>query len=416
MAAKTGALQEAELRSFLANSRMVLARCAVQTRTGLCLLPRPDGETRVTIDTRLLCAAVVALTELADHASARSICSYVLSLQRPTGAWDAHYDRDGRAGIVAEDVTAFVLWALMTYIRASGDDALAEQAREQVEEAVRFTRACTLNPYLNLIETTTSLHGGTAGEGYDLWTNCAHAAAFALCHRVYGGAGFRRPALHIRRAIGLLMTFEGRFLRRLDPGGYPDPRADISLVAPHYFGLWAPTERMVMNSADLIERTLWNVEFGGYIRYLPFSAEERQGMFGPSPRFAAWMADYHYELGNKDRAEAIMRWIFDGASQAELADVLVPSATATRYLRELRRPNGNGKQPQVPLDGQRERLLADLEGSDRPIEESGVIPTGAPSVWAHLETLRALRRGGYLDRWRLGTEPARFGEGPEPRS
>src|SRR5689334_6282337 len=123
MAAKTGALQEAELRSFLANSRMVLARCSVQTRAGLCLLVRPDGETSVPVDVRLLCAAVVALTELSDFGSARAVCSYLLSLQRPTGAWDPTYDRDGREeGVVAEDVTAMVLWSLMTYIRASGDD------------------------------------------------------------------------------------------------------------------------------------------------------------------------------------------------------------------------------------------------------------------------------------------------------
>ena len=63
--------------------------------------------------------------------------------------------------------------------------------------------------------------------GYELWNNCAHAAAFALCHRVYGGEPYRRLALLIRRSIGLLMTAEGRFLRRLDPSGYPDPRPDV---------------------------------------------------------------------------------------------------------------------------------------------------------------------------------------------
>src|SRR5205823_2584846 len=105
--------------------------------------------------------------------------------------------------------------------------------------------------------------------------------------------------------------------------GYPDPRPDIVLLAPYYFGLWPGTERMVMNSAELIERTLWNVEIGGYVRYLPFSAAERVGLFGPSPRFTAWMARLHYELGNKDRAEAIIHWLLDNAVDDQLADVLV---------------------------------------------------------------------------------------------
>ena len=416
MAAKSGTLQDAELRTFLAISRMVLVRCTFQAPVGLGLLSRSDDGTGAPVDTRLLCSAIVALSELSDFESARGLCSFLLSLQRPTGAWEQAYQREGTVADepAAEDVTAMVLWSLMTYIRASGDDALAEQAREQVEEAVRYTRARALNPYLNLVETTGSLHGPTVSEGFDLWNNCAHASAFALCHRVYGGPAFRRLALHIRRAIGLLLTFEGRFLRRLDPRGYPDPRADIAMIAPHYFGLWAPTERMVMNSADLIERALWNVESGGYVRYLPFSPAERSGVFGPSPRFSAWMAQFHYELGNKDRAEAIMRWLFDNASEGGLADVLVPSATANRFLQELKTSGGNGKGQAVGRDYPRERLLASLESPDGPSDGGGVIAIGAPSIWAHLETLRALRRGGYVDRWQRGSEPARLGEGPEP--
>jgi GH15 family glucan-1,4-alpha-glucosidase len=412
MASKTGTLQDAELKTFLSLSRLVVSRSSVQADSGLGLLSSPSDGVAAFVDTRALCAAIVALSELSDFPSARALGTYLLALQRPTGAWEQRYDPSGNlarpAG--AEDVTAMSLWALMTYIRASGDEALSDQAREGVEEAVRYTRARSLNPYLNLVETTVSLHGPGVSEGFDLWNNCAHASAFALCHRVYGGAAFRRLALHIRRAIGLLMTSEGRFLRRLDPRGYPDGRADVALIAPHYFGLWAPTERMVMNSADLVERALWNVEFGGYIRYLPFSAAERSGLFGPSPRFAAWMAQYHYELGNKDRAEAIMRWQFDNAIEGELAEVLVPSVAASRYLPELRGSLSNGSDG---VDGHHERLLEELDSLEGTVDGSGVIPTGAPSVWAHMETLRALRRGGYVERWQLGTEASRAGEGPE---
>jgi hypothetical protein len=420
MAGKPGTLQDDELRTFLAASRLVVTGSTFTAGSGLGLLAGPPDQVPERVDARLVATAIVALTELGDRPAARSLCSFLLSLQSATGAWATSYDPRGlelESG--AEDVTALALWALMAYVRASGDDALAEQAREQVEEAVRYTRARTLNPYLQLVETTGSIHGATVSEGYDLWNNCAHASAFALCHRVYGGPGFRRLALHLRRAIGLLLSFEGRFLRRLDPRGLPDPRADVTLVAPHYFGLWAPTERMVMNSADLIERALWNVEFGGYVRYLPFSPVERGGLFGPSPRFTAWMAQYHYDLGNKDRAEAIMRWQFDNAEGGQLVDVLVPTATAGRYLPELRRAldaeKGKGNGRRVGPNGQHQRLLAELDALDRGADESRVLPIGAPSLAAHLETLRALRRGGYIERWLLTAAQSRAGEGPEAR-
>jgi hypothetical protein len=125
------------------------------------------------------------------------------------------------------------------------------------------------------------------------------------------------------------------------------------------------------------------------------------------------MAQYHYELGNKDRAEAIMRWQFDNAIDGELAEILVPGSTASRYLPEIRRSLSNGAGGLSSSDGHRKQLLADLDALDRLAEDGGVLPTGAPSVWAHLETLRALRRGGYVERWELGSEPSRMGEGPE---
>jgi hypothetical protein len=411
MAEPVSTLQHEELNAFLEVSRHVVRQALIRAPHGAALTGSlPDGRYPY-LDTRTICTAIVTFTELGDYDLARSLCSFLLSAQTPTGSWNAAYSPDGSplAGRGEEDVTALAIWSLMSYIRTSGDDAYAESAREHVEEAVRYTRARTLNPYLYLVETTISLHGPGVSAGYDLWNNCAHAAAFALCHRVYGGEHYRRLALLIRRAIGLLMTFEGRFLRRLDPAGLPDPRPDVCLIAPDYFALWPPTERMVMNSADLIERTLWNVEHGGYIRYLPFSQAERTELFGPSPRFAAWMARFHYELGNKDRAEAIVRWIFDNASDLRLADVLVPTDSARRYLPELRRSSAYTDGRSGPAAGSRQREAefdaVEAAGSDRPM-----IPLGVPLISAHLETLRALRRGGYLDTWQLDSAPARRGD------
>jgi GH15 family glucan-1,4-alpha-glucosidase len=285
----------------------------------------------------------------------------------------------------------------MSYVRASGDEAFAEQARGQVDRAVLYCRERTLNPYLNLVETNGSIHGQDVSVGYELWNNCAHAAAFALCHRVYGGRRYRRLALLIRRAIGLLLTAEGRFLRRLDSNGFPDPRPDICILAPYYFRLWTPGERYVMNSADLVEKSLWNVEIGGYIRLLPFSTAERSTPFGPSPLFTAWMAQYHYEQGNKDRAEAIMRWIFDQSVDGQLPEVVVPTVSAGRYLAEQRRAAVDGGESHA--DSWHRHRLADLETVEEALGQSEIVPLGVPSVWAHLEALRALRKGGLVQDW-----------------
>lgn len=400
-------IDSAELGRFLSSSRSVLRRAIVRGSRGEVLLSSPSHRPPAIVSTRHLAASISALSELGDLDRARRFCSFLLVAQLPNGSWDARLDLHGASAgsEAAEDVTALAVWALLNYARLSADQAFADLVRGPVEAAARYTVERTLNPYLYLVETTGSLHEDGVSEGYELWNNCAHAAAFALCHRLYGGEQFRRLGLLIRRAIGLHMTQDGRFLRRLDPHGYPDPRPDIVVMAPYYFGLWAPNERSVMNSAELVERTLWNVEIGGHARFLPYSAAERGKLPGAWPLFSAWMAQFDFDVGNKDRGETVLRWLFNVLRDGELAESIVPAAVLLRYSREHRRtleraPTGESE----PEAAKRARLLAALERAERQTGEASAVPMGDPLVWAHLETLRALRKGGHVDGW--DSEPA----------
>ena len=402
---KPTTIAQEELDQFLQVSRDVFRRASVASARGRSLLATPPAGKYPFVYTRDLAAAIAALCELDSLEVARDFCRFLLRVQSADGSWVQKYDLEGRPAptVVQEDATALAVWALLTYVKAAGDDTLVEVAREPVERATAFTVERTLNSYLYLVETTSSLHESDVSRGYEIWNNCAHAAAFALCHRVYGGERYRRLALMIRRAIGLLMVQDNRFLRRLDPHGYPDPRPDVSLMAPFYFALWSPTERAVLNSAEVIERSLWNVEIGGYIRYLPFSPAERLALPGPYPHFTAWMAQYHYAIGNQDRAEAIMRWLFDNTSESQIPEVVVPSSSIKRFAPELRETID-----QVPLAGQMSHQAAEQIRAGRHAELDAlvegargldVVPANVPYVWAHVETLRALRRGGYVGRW-----------------
>jgi GH15 family glucan-1,4-alpha-glucosidase len=396
-----------ELDQFLRVSRDVFRLASIASARGRALLATPPSGRYPYVYTRDLAITIAALCELDSLEVARDFCRFLLRAQSPDGSWVQRYDLEGRPAhtVAQEDATALAIWALLTYVKAAGDDTLVEVAREPIERATAYTVECTLNSYLYLVETTSSIHESDVSHGYEIWNNCAHAAAFALCHRVYGGERFRRLALMIRRAIGLLMVQENRFLRRLDPNGHPDARPDVTMMAPFYFSLWSPTERAVLNSAEVIERSLWNVEIGGYIRYLPFSPAERVSLPGPYPHFTAWMAQYHYAIGNQDRAEAIMRWLFDNAVESQLPETVVPSSSIRRFASEMRigidgiAPGG--RTSRQALDQVRARRHAELDGL---IDESrglDVVPANMPYVWAHVETLRALRRGGYVGRWEV---------------
>jgi hypothetical protein len=119
------------------------------------------------------------------------------------------------------------------------------------------------------------------------------------------------------------------------------------------------------------------------------------------------MARYQYDVGNTDRGEGILRWLMDSSVDGRLAEIRVPRASAVRYTNECRRAlvgqdsamSGELSARRASLELSRERKLADLDAIDTEIQRSEVADSGRPFVWAHLETLHALKRGGYLDHW-----------------
>lgn len=406
MTVRISTLDQRALQSFLDTSAGLLRDCLIDTDHGLALLASPTNGKYPFIYTRQQAIAAVILAELGDFATARSLCQFLLRTQSRAGAWVHRYDLDGAEAHDGSepDSTALAIWAVLTVVRLADDDMLGESAREQIDEAVRWIVDRSFNPYIYLVETPSGEPGSHLG--FELWNNCAHAAAFAQCHRVYGGDRNRRVALLIRRAIGQLLTMDHRFIRGLSEEGLPDPRADMSMLAPYYFGLWAPTERTVINSVETVEKTLWNVEIGGFTRTLPFSATQRRNPPGPMPHVSAWMARYHYDMGNSDRAEGILRWLLDSTSDGLLAEIRVPRAAALRYLDECRRvreaasEHGGARRSRLTL--LYERQLADLDSIGVEVERQDVADSGRPFVWAHLETLHALKRGGYIDHWDTG--------------
>src|SRR5581483_8037652 len=169
-------LDPAELSRFLTVSRALLERATVRGARGEVLLATPPDGSQPFVSTRDLSAAVAALSELGELPRARALCDFLLAVQTPSGSWEARYDPNGSpiAPAPAEDVTALAMWAVLSYARVSGDRTFAEQAREPIEAATRYTLECTLNPYLYLVETSESLHEASVSEGYELWNNCAH--------------------------------------------------------------------------------------------------------------------------------------------------------------------------------------------------------------------------------------------------
>ena len=117
------------------------------------------------------------------------------------------------------------------------------------------------------------------------------------------------------------------------------------------------------------------------------------------------MAQYHYAIGNQDRAEAIMRWLFDNAEDGFLPEIAVPTSSIARFADELRatidQTQVSGRIGRQTVDEMRARRHHELDTMIQQSRGREVVPANMPYVWAHIETLRALRRGGYVGRWQI---------------
>jgi hypothetical protein len=61
----------------------------------------------------------------------------------------------------------------------------------------------------------------------------------------------------------------------------------------------------------------------------------------------------------------------------------------------------SGRMTRQQTDEIRARRHAELDGMIGESRGLDVVPANSPYVWAHVETLRALRRGGYVGRWEV---------------
>jgi hypothetical protein len=84
-----------------------------------------------------------------------------------------------------------------------------------------------------------------------------------------------------------------------------------------------------------------------------------------------------------------------------------------RYGRERRRFLEQAPALENALQSaERLRLLKELERLERRADAGTAVPVGGPLVWAHVEALRALKKGGHMDRW--DANPSEESHQPDP--
>ncbi|MFH1849063.1 MAG: hypothetical protein ABH879_02655 [archaeon] len=384
------------IQSFLKITRRVFSRCRAEVKGGLAFYASPPDSQYPYIYTRDLSIALNLLSELSDYSSAKACCEALISFQ--SGGWVQKYSAEGKRkdDIVQEDNTPLAVWAILSYVTASGD---ADYGR-RVERLV--TRACDLVcgnlGKSGLVRSHTSIHESEINNGYELWNNSASARALELAGQVYGIERHSRSAGLIKGAIATKLVRNGKLIRRVRMNGTPDLMPDVMLLAPFYFGIMGD-RRLLKNALEAVERL--RDPMGGYHRYPPESRQKGIVTLFPGPWvfYTAWVAQMYFALGMRARAEDNLDWIFRMMTPQGLPEHVISSETFFRckaeQLRRLKRLEA--------VRELKEYVAAGYTGIDRMelIAAKGrIVPYSVPTLWSHVETLRALKAGGYIKRFK----------------
>ncbi len=391
---------KSQVEEFLKVTKQVFRSCEVEPGIEMVgFLPNPRDGKYLYIYTRDFAVCIKMLCEVRDYATAKRACRFMASLQSSSGAWVQRYDISGeeKQEVKQEDSTPLAIWAIMNYIKNSNDIQLRNEVMPIISLGIEHMLRNTIHSSCYLAITHSSIHETAINEGFEMWNTCAHACALILAGEQYNNEMWIQTGKRIQKAIGIFLTYEGRFIRKLKKNGEPDLRYDMNLMSPFYFGLFAYDNLFVRNSVQAIEDALKYPILGGYTRYITFSIEEMSDFQGAWFFYTAWMAQYYFVSGNRERGDEVLSWIFKHSKNMFLPELIITpnsfeqfEATVMLKLKTLK----NRKHRKRSLNE-----VANLRAQFKQGKE--ILYSAMPLLWAHVEMLRALKTAGYVQDFSL---------------
>lgn len=379
------------LQEFLDTTARVLETCQVEVKGGLAYLSTPLDGLAPWIVVQEQATALLAFTELGEEERAQRLVRALLALQHPKGYWTAIYRPDGTpVGPPAVAGSAAVTWALLTYARTNGSEAVASVLAPRVRRALQVLTE-HLHPQLDLPFVPSDVLPPAYSAGFSLWTAALTVAVFRQAGELYNERDYTDRAGLVRAAIERYLTQEDRFITRLTPQGIPDPRPTIALLAPALFEVWEATDPLLAKSRALVERTLVDRQIGGLCPFLVYTPGENVALPGVWPTATAWFARYLYLAGEREGGDKLLRRLLNSVVGGAMPQAILTPELLT-FVRNQKHPFLNGTDHTSGRTLMR-RLLDDLT---QQAKERTFLYAISPSFAAHMETLRAFAAGGYV--------------------
>lgn len=225
---------------------------------------------------------------------------------------------------IQEDETALTVWALWEHFKRYRDiEFIKPLYKKLIKNSAEFM--------CKFIDEST----GLPKESYDLWEERLGIHSFTVAS-VYGGlmgaSEFTRlfgetylshkyweAAQRMKEAfIKYMYLDEGYFARmiKVEEGRvtYTDKNIDASLYSLFAFGMFDVSDSMVESSMKAVVDNLWvKTDIGGVARYIddPYYRISPDTPGNPWFITTLWVAFYHIETGDKEKALKLLHWVAD---------------------------------------------------------------------------------------------------------
>ena len=365
------------------------------------ILASPPGRRYPYVYPRDTMLILRVLLELGETKKVRKTLEFILDLVGETGEWYQRYTKDGVSASYRPsqvDCNGLVLYMIKRYYDATGDKMFLEKYWKQIYLGTRFLEEHYIKEE-KLVFSMNSIHEWPPMEaGFEIWANvCAYAGFKAACEiaEILGKKEDMKEWCGIERELkGSLMTKmvkDGHFIKLTNMVNIYD--ADISELGAYILGILPAEDRIMENTADNIERQLYDRKLGGIHRHVEKYGRpgRNNGGYGPYSMYTGWMAQYFIDKGNDKKTKRYMDWFIRHNRGG-----LIPEhvSTTNDFLKWQKEAKDIGR---YYKSGRKEEAEKVMRSKD--FKENNTAYWVVPLTWGHAEFLLAyykLKKKGLL--------------------
>ncbi|MCK5176962.1 MAG: hypothetical protein KAQ92_04510 [Candidatus Aenigmarchaeota archaeon] len=258
------------------------------------------------------------LLKLGEIKKVKKTLKFVLGLVGETGEWYQRYTPEGKPASYRPsqvDCNGLVLYMVKQYYDQTKDLDFLKKHWNAIYLGTRFLEEHYIKEE-QLMYSMNSIHEWPPMEaGFEIWANaCAYAGfkASVQMAELLGEHEDKRNWLKIeeglKEAIMKKMVKEGHFIKLTNNKTIYD--ADISELGLYILGLLPADNKIVKNTANFIEKELYDKNLGGIRRHIEKHGRpgRNNGGYGPYSMYSGWMAQYYLDIDDLNSAKKYFDW------------------------------------------------------------------------------------------------------------